>query len=269
MAGGRSERGSGRPARAASAVVPFPRGAVDDRLDLARFVPSGRSLAAAAAIVAAAGLSYWGMVSTSVFAVEKIEVRGAPPAVQRQVEAISGDLVGSSLLRVDTEELAGRVRALPAVAGVAIDRAFPHSLVVKVAAERAVAVARRGSSSYLVTGSAKVVREVQPGAHRKLPRLWIPRGVTVSVGGRLPPAYDPATRALATAREVGFRRPMKGVRSQGDELVLVLRRGPEIRLGAATDYALKLTVAREVLGRIGSGRAYVDVSVPERPVAGW
>lgn len=268
MVGGRSERGSRRPAHAASAVVPFPRGAVDDRLDLTRFVPSGRSLAGAVAIAVAAGLAYWGAVASSVFAVERIEVRGAPPVVQRQVEAVAGSLVGRSLVGVDTGELAGRVRALPSIAEVSVDRSFPHALVVRVAVERAVAVARRGGLSYLVTGSGKVVREVEIGSFRNLPRLWIPRGVTVRVGGKLPPTYDPATRALAVAREVGFRRGVKGVRSTGGELTFVLRRGPEIRLGASTDFALKLTVAHEVLRRVGSGRQYIDVSVPERTVAG-
>lgn len=233
-----------------------------------RFVPSGRSLLVALAIVVAFGLAYWGAVSTSVFAVERIEVRGAPPGVQRQVEAVAGAHMGRSLVGVHTGELAGQVRALPSIAGVSVDRAFPHTLVVKVAVERAVALARRGNASYLVTGTGRVVREVEAGSNRHLARLWIPRGVTVRVGGKLPPGYDPATRALAVAREVGFRRGVKGVRSSEGELTFVLRRGPEIRLGASTDFTLKLTVARAVLARIGSGRAYIDVSVPERPVAG-
>jgi cell division protein FtsQ len=268
MVGGRSLRGPRRPTRAASDVVPFPRGTVDTRLDLARFVPSGLSLLAALGVAAAAALAYWAAVVTSVFAVDRVEVRGAPPAVERQVEAIAGDLHGRSLVGVDTGELAGRVRALPAIANVSVDRAFPHTLVVKVAIERAVAVARRGDGAYLVTGTGKVVREVELGAHRDLPRLWIPRGVTVRAGGTLPPSYDPSTRALAVAREIGFRRGVKGVRSAGGELTFVLRRGPEIRLGAPTDFALKLVVAREVLARAGSGNAYVDVSVPERVVVG-
>jgi cell division protein FtsQ len=268
MVGGRSLRGSRRPARAASAVVPFPRGTVDARLDLARFVPSGLSLLAVLAAAAAAVLAYWAAVSTSLFAVDRIEVRGAPPAVQRQVEAVAGDLRGQSLVGIDAAELAGRVRALPAIASVSVDRAFPHTLVVKVAVERAVAVARRGSGAYLVTGTGKVVRDVEVGSNRDLPRLWIPRGVTVRVGGKLPPSYDPSTRALAVAREIGFRRGVKGVRAADGELTFVLRRGPEIRLGAPTDFALKLVVAREVLARAGSGNAYVDVSVPERVVVG-
>ena len=268
MVGGRSERGSRRPARAASAVVPFPRGAAGDRPDLARLVPSGRSLLAALAIAVAAGAAYWGALAAPVFTVERIDVRGAPPSVERQVEAVAGYLDGRSLVGMDTDELEGRVRALPSVAGVSVDRAFPHTLVVKVAVERAVAIARRGPLAYIVTGTGKVVRDVEPDSEPALPRLWIPRGVTVHVGGTLPPRYTPATRALAIAHEVGFNRPVRGVRSPAGELTFVLRWGPEIRLGAPDDLALKLEVTRAVLRRIVPGRPYVDVSVPKRPVVG-
>jgi cell division protein FtsQ len=241
---------------------------VDDRLDLARFVPSGRSLLAALAVAAGAGLAYWGAVAAPVFDVEHIEVRGATPAVERQVEAVASDLVGRSLVGLDTDDLEGRTRALPRVAAVSVDRSFPHTLVVKVAVERGVAVARRGDAAYLVTGTGKVVREIDAGTAPGLPRLWVPRGVTVAVGGKLPPTYDASTRALALAREVGFRFGVKGVRSQEGELVLALRTGSEVRLGASSNLALKLTVAGAVLRRVGLERRYVDVSVPERPVAG-
>lgn len=261
-------RGSRRPARAASAVVPFPRGASGNRLDLARFVPSGRSMLATIALVAGAALAYWAAYSTSVFAVERIDVRGAPPVVEREVIAVTRDLSGQSLLQVDAVEVEGRLRALPSIAGVSVDRSFPHTLVVKVAPERVVAVARRGHSAWVVTGTGKVVREIEPGTEKGLPRLWLPRGTSVYVGGRLSEAHTPPARALAAAQEAGLRVGVKGVRTTRGELTLVLRRGMEIRLGEAIDFSLKMIVARAVLRRVGSWVTYVDVSVPERPVAG-
>jgi hypothetical protein len=54
-------------------------------------------------------------------------------------------------------------------------------------------------------------------------------------------------------------------------LTLVLRDRFEVRLGTASDLALKLEVARRVLAAIravGTPATYVDVAVPERPVAG-
>jgi len=52
------------------------------------------------------------------------------------------------------------------------------------------------------------------------------------------------------------------------ELVLRLRSGIELRLGRPTDVRLKLAVARRALRGLPSGAAYLDVSVPGRPVAG-
>ena len=60
---------------------------------------------------------------------------------------------------------------------------------------------------------------------------------------------------------------MKAIRSTGGQLTLVLRRGPELRLGSSTDLGLKLSVAARVFPLLEDGTVYLDVSVPERPVA--
>lgn len=267
MVGGRSARGSRRNVAAANVVVPFPRGAAGARLDLARFVPSGRSLLVVVGLVAAFGLSYWIATSTSVFELEVVEVRGAPPEVAREVQAVTDELVGRSLVAVDPDEVVGMVRTLPSVAAVAVDRAFPHTLVVKVAPERPVAVVRRGRSSWLVTGAGKVIREIETGTQRQFPRLWLAKGTTIRLGRSIPPGFVPATRTLAEARAVGLGR-VKGIRQVGDELTLVLRRGIEVRLGRATEIGLKLAVAAQVLRLVDGGTGYVDVSVPQRAVSG-
>ena len=268
MVGGRTERGSRRHAPAANVVVPFPHNAVGDRLNLARFVPSGRMLGAAFAVVAGILALYWGAYASSVFAVDRVAVLGAPPETVREVEDATKELVGTSLVGVNAEDVEGTLRALPSVAGVSVDRAFPHTLVVRIAPERAVAVARRGHSSWLVTGSGKVIQEIETGSERTFPRLWLTRGVAVSVGGLLPASYTLSTKALAAAHDEKLPRRVKAVRATGDELTLVLRRGPEIRLGQASDLGLKVAVAATVFPLVRRGSAYIDVSVPERPVAG-
>jgi hypothetical protein len=60
-----------------------------------------------------------------------------------------------------------------------------------------------------------------------------------------------------------------GHASLGDGGVdLVLRSGVELRLGSPYDLALKVAVARAVLRALpGASSGYVDVSVPQRPVA--
>jgi cell division protein FtsQ len=233
-----------------------------------RFVPSGRSLLVTFGIVVAVGVGYWLAYATPIFAVERVDVRGAPPNLSREVSRVTRDLVGRSLVAIDAGEVEGKLRTLPEVAGVSVDRAFPHTLIVRVAPERPVAVIRRGHSAWLATGAGKIVREIETGTERGLPRLWLARGATVRVGGQVPAGLISATRALAGAHAAGLGGRVKGIRTTGDELTLVLRRGTEIRLGRPADVGLKLAIARRVLGLVDGGVSYVDVSVPQRPVAG-
>jgi cell division protein FtsQ len=234
-----------------------------------RFVPSGRSLLVTFATLVVVGIAWLIAYATPVFAVDRIEVRGAPPDLQREVTRVTRDLLGQSLVAVDAEQVEGRLRTLPAVAGVTVDRAFPDTLVIRVAPERPVAVVRRGTSAWLATGAGKVIREIETGTERGLPRLWVVRGATIRVGGQVPAGLVPATRALAEAHGAGLGGRVKGVRLANDELTLVLRRGIELRLGRIADVGMKLAIAREVLELVDvSGTTYIDVSVPQRPVAG-
>ncbi len=233
-----------------------------------RFVPSGRSLALTTAALVAIGIACFVAYATPVFALEKVEVTGAPPELTSEVRAATSVLIGESLVALDADEIEGKLRALPAVAGVSVDRAFPHTLVVRIAPERPVAVVRRGRSSWQVTGAGKVIREIETGTSRHFPRLWVAKGATIRLGGSIPPGFVLATRSLAEAHSVGLGPRVKGVRPVGDELTLVLRRGTEIRLGRATEMGLKLTVAAKVLALVDGDAEYIDVSVPQRAVAG-
>jgi cell division protein FtsQ len=262
MAGGRSERRSRRHAAAASVVVPFPRGAAGARLDLVRFVPSGRSLVATFGLLAAIGVAYWLAYSTPLFAVHEVVVRGAPPALQREVRRSTQGLVGKSLVSIDPGDVEGTLRELPAVAGASVDRAFPNTLVVKIAPERPVAVIRSGTSAWLATGAGKVIREIAVGTERGMPRLWLRRGAAI------PAALVSATRALAAAHEAGLGGRVKGVRTSGEEMTLVLRQGTEVRLGREADIGMKLVIVRKVLALVDREATYIDVSVPQRPVVG-
>ena len=267
MAGkGRAERGSRSRGAAESAVVPLPRSG-GDRPDLARLIPSGQSLLLASAIVVGVFAAYWGARSTSVFAVQRVEVRGAPPDVAREVRAATADIVGKSLLAVDGSAIEGKVRLLPSVVAASVDRAFPHTLVIKVAAEHPVAVARRGDRAWLVTASGRIVRDVTPRDARALPRIWLPRSASISVGGELPAAYEPGARTLGAARDVHFAGRVKGVRLDTGEITLALRSGRMVLLGEPSDVRVKLAVASQLLPTLDSSLLYLDVSVPERPVA--
>jgi len=253
-----------------AAVVPFPRRRTSkgSRLAFSRLAPSGRSLLLGFALLAATAGAYAAARETSVFAVRSVDVRGARPAVAAQVEQELAPALGQSLLAVDLERLRRRAEALPTVLAVSFDRAFPHTLRIVVTPERPVAVARQGAGSWLVSARGRAMGELERGARRGLPRLWLKRDVKIEVGALLSGDTASAVRAVAPLA----RKPLPGrvslVRVTPDALTLVQRSGLEVRLGDASDLALKLAVARRILPALAGVGGYLDVSVPERPVAG-
>ena len=236
-------------------------------------LPSGRSILAGLALLALAGGLYAAARETSMFSVDAVKVEGAPPGLARQVEQELATLVGRSLVSLDGGDVAARVEALPAVRSASVDRAFPNTLVVRVVRERPAVVLRRGSESWLVSARGRVVRRVDQGAHPKLPRLWLPRTFALERGAILGDREVlRSVLALRVVAEEGLPARVRTVRGRGGELTLVLAGGLELRLGEDTELPLKLAAAREILPLLDppglGGPTYLDLSVPERPVAG-
>jgi hypothetical protein len=100
-----------------------------------------------------------------------------------------------------------------------------------------------------------------------LPRIWLPAATRVEAGDFLAPgAGGAAAHALAFAR--GFPARIASASSARGAIVFRLGSGLELRLGDAGDMRLKLAVARRALRLLPPETAYLDVSLPGRPVAG-
>ena len=232
-----------------------------------RFLPSGRSILAGLALVALAGGAYVAARQTSAFAVAHIEVAGGSPVVRAQVRHELAALRGTSLLALDGGALERRIEALPTIVSVRYDRAFPHTLRLTVVPETPVAVLHRGAETWLLSGRGRAVKRIPPGTQPALPRIWVPRSTQVAAGAFVQP--DGAGR-VARALALGAHFPGRIATAQlvHGELMLRLRSGLELRLGEPTDVRLKLAIARQALRAVPAGSAYLDVSVPGRPVAG-
>ncbi|HEY7179245.1 MAG TPA: FtsQ-type POTRA domain-containing protein [Gaiella sp.] len=267
MARGRAGRERPR-ARTASVVVPFPRTDPGDRLELGRLVPSGRTLLMAFGAIAGMLVAIFLARETSLFGVRTIDVSGASPRVARQVERALDERRGSSLVGLDLEAARADVLSLSTVAGVSFDRAFPHTLRVAVEPERPVAVARQGAVAYVLSERGRVIARVDRHAKPGLARLWVARDVTLEPGAVVDGDLRVAVEAVTPL--VGSRFPGRVVslNTDGGQLTLRLRSGVELRLGGLRDVALKLAVAARVIPRLPVGAGYLDVSVPDRPVAG-
>ena len=265
-------RRQSRP-RTRAAVVHLPArtgGGLARRL--ARLLPSGRSLLVGFALLGAAAGGYEIARSTSLFAIERIEVRGAPPEAAARIRATLKPVGGTSLLTLAPDEVEERVAALAEVASVSYDRSFPHTLVVTVRVEEPAVVVRRGEESWLVSLRGRVVRPLEQGARPGLPRVWVTPATRLTAGGYVgDPAAERAIRAVAALRAEPLPTSVRSVRGERGELAFRLVSGLELRLGTEADLHLKLAVAARILAdlppRWQGGPTVLDVSVPERPVA--
>lgn len=222
---------------------------------------------AAVAFVGAGIGAYVLARQTSLFALDRIEIEGAPPGVAAEIRSTLGAYRGESLVRFDSRQAAQRLSNVAEVADAQFDRAFPHTLKVRVRLERPVAVLRQGSDAWLVSASARVLRKLErpyPG----LPRIWVPRSFDIAVNSTLAGPGARGVAAVAPLGPLGVGADVRQVLTADGELTLVLASGTELRLGDSGDLRLKLSIAKQLIP-LTLGAAYVDVSVPERPVAGY
>jgi len=247
-------------AKGAVATLPHARPSVRVRL-------RKRALVAAVAVPVVTAGAYLAARQTSMFAVRTVDVSGGTPALQAQVRTVAAPFLGRSLVGFDGAELERRIDALPWVVSSRYDRSFPHTLRVSIVREQPVAVLHRGKETWIVSARGRAIARIPNGRRPGLPRVWVSTAAEVSPGAFLAPdSGGTAARVLALAGALPAR-VSTAVLAHG-ELTLRLRSGLELRLGEPVDVRLKLAVARRALAVLPPGSTYLDVSLPQRPVAG-
>ncbi len=240
---------------------------VHPRAWLARFAPTRRSLAIGFGVLGLALGGYLVARESSLFAINRIEVRGGSRQVARQVHAALATLVGKPLVGLDGSAVLAKVDALPTVVSASYDRDFPHTLRIFVVAEHPAAVLRRGPDSWLLSTRGRVMEPLSSSATPKLPRIWISTHTPVRTGAELT-AAGAATAAHAAGLAGAFGPRVDSVSYTNGTVVFHLRSGVELLLGTGGDVKLKVAVAERVLPVLPPGSSYLDVSSPGRPVSG-
>jgi cell division protein FtsQ len=256
-------------ARAEGAVIPWrlrwPELRPRDRL--AGLAPTRRSLAVGFGIVAFALCAYVIARESSLFAIDRVEVRGGSPRIASDVRRAVADVLGKPLVGLDGARVLREVDALPTVVSASYDRAFPHTLRITIVPERPAAVLRNGANSWLVSARGRVMEHLASGADPSLPRVWISgrpalHDGTMLVAGDARVAVRAAGLAGPLARRITTASYVDGA------LVFHLRSGLQLLLGDAADVKLKVAVAERALAVVPSASTYLDVSVPGRAVSG-
>ena len=206
---------------------------------------------------------------SSLVRVERVEVTGLTgrdaPRMRARLVTAAREM---TTLNVRTRDLEQALAAHPALRRVEADARLPRTLEVHVVEHRPVAVLRSGRrDGPAVAADGTLLRGLVPA-----------RPLAVVQVGRLPSSEGRRlrdrrarrlVRALAAAPGPLTHRFSGAAEEPGRGVVLRMRRGPELLLGGLHDLDVKWAAAARVLADPASrGAAYVDVRLPERPVAG-
>jgi cell division protein FtsQ len=227
-----------------------------------------RWLAIALAAIATLVLGYFLWLRDSpLVAVDHVQINGLTTKDAHRIRmALIASAEDMSTLHVRQDRLALAVSGYPVVASVHATADFPHGLRIRVVEHRPVALLQiQGGASVAVAADGTVLRGLP--VDRSLPLIRAaapPRGARVTRGhaGR-------TVRAVALAPGPLRRRIERVNEVPGRGLVAKLRKGPDIVLGGAGRLDAKWSAAARVLSDPAArGASYVDVRLPERPVAG-
>ena len=129
-------------------------------------------------------------------------------------------------------------------------------------------MARQGAAAYVLSERGRVIARVDRRAKPGLARMWVAKDVTLEQGAIVDGDVRIAVAAVTPLAGSHFPGRVVSLTTTNDQLTLRLRSGLELRLGGLRDVGLKLAVAARVIPRLPAGAGYLDVSVPDRPVAG-
>jgi cell division protein FtsQ len=215
------------------------------------------------------------LAMSSAFAVDSVHVTGAPPALERDIAAaVESQAGGHSLLNVDRGAIARQLSQMPYVRSVTVDRAFPHTLGIKVAVEHPAIVVASAGGGYLVSDDGRVL-EQRTKIPAWLPLVRVPRGTSLIVGRDAGDANIAMALSVLSQAPAGFTRRVGTIHElvpNNGMVTALVGKHLHLRLGTPDHLALKLAVVQRVMHRItGAQRSelsYVDVSAPKRPAYG-
>lgn len=215
-----------------------------------------RVLTAVAAFVVLAGLLTWLVLFSSLLAVRSVEVSGLRSGTAGAVRQIAAIPEGVPLARVDVQAVTERLRAMPAIESVSVERSWPSTIRIAVVERAAVALVDRSGAQWLIDRFGVLFAQVtEPPAG--VPELDVDN----------PAPEDPATRAaveVIPAVPADIRGRLARVSADSPEsVVLHLAGGRTVIWGGAEDSAAKAQVLEAVFDQPGS---IFDVSSPSAVV---
>lgn len=211
-----------------------------------------------------APLAFW-LRDSSLVAVQRVSVSGVEgEQAARIIRALRSAGTDMTTLHVREDALRTAVAPYPVVRSLRTETDFPHGLRIVVNAYEPVAALRSsGGGATAVAGDGTLLRG---SPTRGLPVVGIRR---TPHGGRLGKSRALGAVAVIAAAPRALRTRVARVYNGPRGLAATMESGPKLYFGAAAGLPAKWGAAAAVLSSPTSrGAAYLDLRVPERPVAG-
>lgn len=233
---------------------------------LRRLRPGRRSFAALLGVVVVLGGGWMWLRQSSLVAIRRVTVVGVSGADAGSVRrALVLAAKSMTTLDVHVGQLRTAVAPYPDVKALHVSTEFPHGLRIVVTEDIPLAVVSVFGQEIEVAADGTLLRD-RSGAG---PLPEIP--MTIPPGGtRLTERSALNALAVLSAAPYQFLPKIGQVTTQaGHGVVVALRTGPSIYFGDTSHLGAKWRAAVAVLADPGSaGALYIDVTDPERPVAG-
>jgi len=210
-----------------------------------------------------APLALW-LRNSSLVRVQEVSVTGIHGSQAAQIKhALQTAAVDMTTLAVREDALLSAVAAYPVVESLRTETDFPHGLRIVVNAYEPVAAVTAGAGLTAVAGDGTLLRG---SATRGLPVVAIRAERSSDRIGRGEALG--AVRLLAAAPRA-LRARVERLYLGPRGLTTTMADGPKLYFGGAVRPGAKWGAAAQVLAsRTSRGAAYLDLRVPERPVAG-
>jgi cell division protein FtsQ len=233
-----------------------------------RRLPRLRARVWVAIAVLLAGAAFGGWLwlrDSSLVAVEQVEISGVTGADRASVEqALEQAAREMTTLNVDEQRLRAAVEVYPQVKDLRVQADPLHRLRIQVTQRPAVAALTVGDERTPIAADGTVL--AGHASDEGLPAVDAP---ALPAGGVLTGGDAATALAVLAAAPVAMRRYVERVDLGPDGLEAQLRDGPRVLLGTPDQPYAKWIATGRVLGDPGSaGAGYIDVRLPERPVAG-
>jgi cell division protein FtsQ len=230
--------------------------------------PHGRRRLLALAVLAAllgAGYMFW-LRDSSLVRVERVTVTGIDTADAARVRAkLTAAAREMTTLHVNADALRRAVADEPVVHSLAVHPDFPHGLKIEVVQNRPVALLVVSGREMAVAPDGTLLDGTNIAADLPIVRVG-----SLPSSGRIPAGPVRDRVAVAAAAPARLLSRVESVSIQhGRGAVAQLRHGPVVIFGRPFELERKWAAATAVLAqRSSQGATYIDVRMPERPVAG-